>query len=132
MQVKPKDHFLERAQKGHDYLDIKRELHKCYFLEAEKKAIMNEVNAILLQKEQESIKKSKATEFIYAGIALTFIGIIITAGTYMMQGSQFYVAYGAIGVGVALLIRGINAKRGLEGLDSPTQPKKRKTKFDRF
>lgn len=54
--------------------------------------------------------RSRATGQLIFGAALLLLGIIITAATYgsaSTSGGSYIIAYGPIGVGIIMIIRGI-------------------------
>ena len=123
--------YLKQAARGVDYLDIKRQINNERLPEEERAQILKEVNQIRFQYEQLQLKKSKANETIYLGIAALIIGLFITIGTFMMNSSAYFFAYGAIGVGIVLIYRGNKIKNNLHDYDLVDE-KPRKRRFDRF
>lgn len=122
-----KAHFRGLAEKGIDYLEIKKKVDGSYLPEEEKKAILKDVRDTQIEKELTDIKKAKVSERIILGAILTVIGLFITLGS----GFNIF-AFGALGIGMGILIQGLTIKENLDDYDLVPDDERPKRLFDRF
>lgn len=104
------DHYLEKSKEPDFEIDlIRKELSSNNVDEEEIRAIVRVVDSDIQRRELTKSTRNKSKELIGIGALLTFVGVGITAGTYMgliPSGNSFLIVYGPFIGGVSLMLGG--------------------------
>ena len=106
--------FLAERRKGTDFSEIWKKLEIMNITDEHKKIIIRNIDNQILRENYFAVKKQRANEVFYSGLALTILGFLYTLSTYLgiiQMGNSFVIVYGPVIGGISLLVAGYNIKR---------------------
>lgn len=101
------EYCIQQAKNGQDFGQLRNQLKQLGFDEVETREILRYVDDYLISGAITKTHKSHKREYRLVGWVITLLGFGITFATYtniIYMGDQFYLAYGAIIGGIALII----------------------------
>lgn len=109
------DYYLQKINdKDFDLYDVRKEMEKNNVEEEEIKVIIrlldNQIHRGLAQKSY----RDKSKEMIGIGAVLTFVGAMITIGTYtgiLNTGDSFLIVYGPVIAGISIMVGGVSLRK---------------------
>lgn len=111
---KEEDYYMELAEKGGSYDDIKSEAKKNGLQGDDLRLLMRCVDDVILQKEEEKASKSHATEWMLVGAAISVICCLMTVYSFIDPSSHYiYLPYGGFFGGTMIFMAGWRQKKSI-------------------
>lgn len=121
----------ELAFQGVEYEDIRKELEQFQLSEEERRQLLDKTDEFIVQYQLHQQHKAGALVQMLLGGAVLSIGLAVTIGTYLSDGSHYVIAFGAILAGYWGLRKGYSKYKEPPGRYEIRGLKKR-SKFNRF
>lgn len=124
------DFFLQKIDdKTFEISGVRKELERNKIDEEEIRIIVKLVDEELQRRLLASSSHKRSQEIVYAGAALTLVGVLITLGTYtgvIEMGHSFLVVYGPFLGGLSMMVVGL-----ARGRDKSKGPLRESNRFQR-
>jgi len=111
---KQDNYYMELAEKGSSYDEIKSEAKKNGIQGDNLRLLMRRADDIILQKEEKKASKSHATEWMLVGAAISVICCLMTVYTFIDPTSHYvYLPYGGFFGGVMIFVAGWQQRKSI-------------------
>jgi len=120
------------AAKGQDYEVIKDQLARKALSKEEEKKLLRLADQHILQYELAHQFRNKAIIRMILGGAFLIIGLSVTFGSIALEGSRYYIAYGAILTGAWILWKGYQLYNTPPPVIRPGDLLRKRKRFERF
>ncbi|PZX49150.1 hypothetical protein [Algoriphagus chordae] len=111
------DYYLQKiSDKDFDLYDVRKELEKNDIEEEEIRIIIRLLDNQIQRQLVQTSYRDKSKEMIGIGAVLTFVGALITIGTYtgiLNTGDSFLIVYGPVVAGISILVGGLSLRKKL-------------------
>ena len=125
------EYYFDLARDGQDFLTIKKLLNQSDIPKPQHKAILNQVDELIVVHRLKKIQVGYAYQRIIFGIVLVALGIAITRGGEALLVGYAIFGYGAVLFGIFLIITGRDRMKAPVQFSAKDKITK-KNKFKRF
>ncbi len=121
----------ELAYQGVEYEQIRRELEQYQLPAEERRVLLEKTDGFIVQHQLHEQYRARALGQLLLGAVVLLTGLVITVGSYLMQGSRYVFAWGAILAGAWVMKEGYK-KYMAPMRDYEARGQKKKSRFHRF
>lgn len=111
------DYYLKKINdKDFDLYDARKEMEKNNLEEDEIKIIIRLIDNQIHRSLAQNSHRDKSREMVGIGVVLTFVGAMITIGTYtgiLNTGDSFLIVYGPVVAGISIMVGGVSLRKNV-------------------